>query len=323
MVQVVQSLFVLVLAVVVIAWVLSPLESLAWWTARGEKQSAKAALEYEAAMEQPLGDERVRRVFVVYYSGIAAFDDDFLARAERPILRRLEQHFPEITVIEELYPYAVENRGLVDDRRSSPFWRWVVKGQKSKRWSPLFTTVLNLRNIYQVLVSADPRYGPVYSAGIAQVAWTRLARNGYIPGLDEVILLGWSGGAQIAAGAAWYLGSAGARVTLVSLGGIFTSDPGLERCQRIIHLTGSKDWQSRQMAPMVFPGRRSWVKRSAWNRARAEGRVTEQVIGPFKHVGRGSYLSATRLADGRTYSEATSDALAEALEQAGLLVRQD
>ena len=322
MIQVVQALLIVLVAVAVIAWVLSPLEALAWWQRRGVQQSERAAREYRAALETEPDPDRVRRVFVVYYSGIAAFDDDFLAHAERPILRRLEEAFPEVTVIEELYPYAVENRGLVDDRRSSPFWRWVTRSQSSDQVSFLFVAIVNVRNIYQVLVSADPRYGPVYSAGIAQTAWSRLLANGYQPGVDEVILLGWSGGVQIAAGAAWYLGSAGARVTLVSLGGIFSSEPGLDRCQRIIHLVGERDWQVRMLAPVVFPGRRSWVKRSTWNKARREGRVSERIIGPFKHVGRGSYLSGARLEDGRTCSQTTSDAIAEALEQTGLVTRR-
>lgn len=321
MIQALQALALVLVAVAVIAWVISPLESLAWWQRRGAAQAEKAGQQFREALDNPAEPDRARRVFVVYYSGIAAFDEDHLARAERPILRRLEETFPEITVIEELYPYAMENRGLVDDRPSSPFWRWVAGTRRSRRFAWVFVTTVNLRNIFQVLVSADARYGPVYSAGIAQTAWARLAQNGYQPGVDEVILLGWSGGAQIAAGAAWYLGSAGARVTLVSLGGIFSSEPGLDRCQRIVHLTGSRDWQARTFTPLVFPGRRSWVKKSSWNRARREGRVVERVIGPFKHVGPGSYLSATRVEDGRTSSRATSDAIAAALEETGLLTR--
>ncbi|XSS52241.1 hypothetical protein ACQB6S_13445 [Propionibacteriaceae bacterium Y1923] len=238
-----------------------------------------------------------------------------------PILKRLQQTFPEITLVEGLYPYAMENRDLVDDRRSSPFWRWVVKRKRSKRWGWLSVTFINLRNIFQVLVSADARYGPVYSAGIAQTTWTHLTREGFLPGIDKLVLIGWSGGAQIASGAAWYLGSAGARLTLLNLGGIYTADPGLERAQKIIHLYGEKDWQCRWMAPVVFPKRRRWARRSTWVNARNEGRLVERMIGPFKHIGPGSYLSSARVPDGRTSSQATSDAIADALVEVGLVTR--
>ena len=178
--------------------------------------------------------------------------------------------------------------------------------------------VINLRNVYQVMVSADARYGPVFSAGIAQTVWRRLREAGYQHhSRAEVVLLGWSGGAQMAAGAAWYLGGAGVRVSLISLGGIFSADPGLQRCRSIHHLVGSRDWQARWFAPMVFPGRRRLARHSPWARARAEGRVQERFIGPFKHVGGGSYLSGRRQPDGRTCSRVTSAAVAGVIADEG------
>lgn len=320
--QLVEYLLVAVVAVAVIAWILSPLETLSWYARRGARQSRKAADEFALALASAPPVHREGRVFVAYFSGIAAFDDETIARAERPILRRLAQTFPEITIVEGLYPYAVENRDLVDGRASSPIWRWLVKRQRSKRWGWVSVATINVRNAFQVLVSADPRYGPVYSAGIAQTTWKQLVAKGYQPGVDQLVLLGWSGGAQIAAGAAWYLGSAGARVTLISLGGVFTADPGLDRVQKIVHLVGERDWQARWVSPILFPKRRRWARRSPWNKARDEGRVIEKMIGPFKHVGPGSYLSAARLPDGRTSSQATSDAIAAALEQTGLVSRE-
>lgn len=314
----IQGLVLVVLGVVLVAWVISPIESLAWWQRSGAREMDVARGELAEALASPAPVGRERRTFVLYLSGVAAFDDDQTARAEQKVLDRVVEALPEITLIQSIYPYAVDNRGLVADRFSGPFWRWFARRRQSKVMRALFEVVVDVRNIYQVLVSADARYGPVYSAGLAQTLWHQLRDHGYVAGSDdEVVLLGWSGGAQIGAGAAWYLGQAGVRVNLLSLGGIFTSDPGLERCRKIVHLTGSRDWQARQMAPMVFPGRRSWVKHSAWNRARAEGRLREVVIGPFRHVGKGSYLSATRGPDGRSYSIITSQAVVQVLREEG------
>lgn len=314
----IESLLVLLLAVLVIAWVIAPLESLFWWQRRGAREVVRARDEFAAALDAPAPQGHRPRCFIVYLSGIAAYDDDLIAHAEEVVLERVEAAFTDVTMVRTIYPYAADNRGLVDDRRTGPFWRFFARHRGSKRVAQLFNVVVNIRNIFQVMVSTDPRYGPVFSAGIAQTLWQRLRDAGYIPRSDDrVVLFGWSGGVQVGAGAAWYLGSAGVRLSLVSLGGIFTADPGLDRCQRIVHLTGTRDWQSRWFPLVVFPGRRSWAKRSSWNRARAEGRVLERQIGPFRHISSGSYLSGRRLEDGRTCSRTTSDALIRVIAEEG------
>lgn len=326
------SVLVAVVAIAVIAWIISPLESLLWWGRTGSRRGA-ALSEQDGAAPAPVVPagassvpgaaddapaEMPTRCYVVYLSGIAAFDDDQLPRAERPVLHRLERTFGDLRVVGSIYPYAVDNRGLVDDRPSAPLWRW-FEGRRGSRWLGLLSLAVNVRNVYQVLVSADPRYGPVFSAGIAQTLWRQLHEAGYrTTSGARVVLLGWSGGAQIAAGAAWYLGAAGARVTLLSLGGIFSADPGLDQCERIVHLVGSRDWQCRLLGPLAFPGRRRWARHSAWGRALADGRAEVVDVGPMKHVGRGSYLSGAKLPDGRRCTRATSEAIADALRRHGL-----
>ncbi|MGO4957663.1 hypothetical protein ACTQ49_10405 [Luteococcus sp. Sow4_B9] len=174
--------------------------------------------------------------------------------------------------------------------------------------------LVNLRNIFQVLVSADPRYGPIFSAGVAQTMTERLVASGYREGTGEpVVLLGWSGGAQIALGAAWFLAGQGIPVHVVTLGGVFTADPGLDRVQHFTTVHGSRDMVYR-LGPIAFPGRRRWARRSPWRRAIAQGRVSDQRIGPLKHVGRGSYLSGYRI-DGVPGFEHTARQLSLAIER--------
>ncbi|MFT4218695.1 MAG: hypothetical protein QM619_16125 [Micropruina sp.] len=49
--------------------------------------------------------------------------------------------------------------------------------------------------------------------------------HGHRPGSpDEVVLLGWSGGAQIALGATWYRQALGLHVSVLSLGGMLSDD---------------------------------------------------------------------------------------------------
>ncbi|WP_022909815.1 hypothetical protein [Aestuariimicrobium kwangyangense] len=305
-------------ALAVLAWLVSPLESLVWWSRRGRTATQQARLEVAAALSEPRRPSTARartRCYVVYLSGVARYDDGLVPRAERPILERLEQTFGDLRVVSSIYPYSVDNRGLTDDRRSSVVWRFLVRLQGRRGLVSLLSLVINLRNVFQVLVSADERYGPVFSAGVATTIWRQLREAGHRPGEgSSVVLLGWSGGAQIAAGAAWYLAAAGARVHLISLGGVLNADPGIDRVASLTHLVGSRDWQARWLPLVVFPGRRGISRRSSWRRAAEDGRLRQVVIGPFKHVRRGSYLSGARIVgDGRSCSQVTSDAIAEAV----------
>ncbi|MGJ6981135.1 hypothetical protein ACSDQ9_11510 [Aestuariimicrobium soli] len=308
-------------ALAVLAWMIAPLESLTWWRTRGRRATALARADVAAALAEA-ADSSEHRCHVVYLSGIARYDHGLVPRWEQPLLRRLERQFADLTVVSTIYPYAVDNRGLTDERRSSPLWRVLVALQRRRGLASVLSMVINLRNVFQVLVSADHRYGPVFSAGIATTIWSQLRAAGYRPGPGQsVVLLGWSGGAQIAAGAAWYLGAAGATVHLISLGGVLNADPGLDRCGSITHLEGARDWQARWLAPIIFPGRRRWARHSSWRRALDDGRLSVVRVGPFKHVGRGSYLSGARVmgdGDDRTCSQVTSDAIADALRRHGL-----
>ena len=102
--------------------------------------------------------------------------------------------------------------------------------------------LINLRNAFQLFVSSDRRYGPVFNLAIAQQIAAALVRSGYVPEHRRpVTLLGWSGGAQIAAGAAWYLAALGMDVRMLSMAGILSSDPGLDRAKQIWHLRGAAD----------------------------------------------------------------------------------
>jgi hypothetical protein len=107
-----------------------------------------------------------------------------------------------------------------------------------------------------------------------------------------VVLLGSSGGGQIAIRAAPYLHAAlGAPVSVVAFGGVMASDRGVTESGRLISLYGSGDYVYR-LARFAFPGRWALFAGSHWNRAARERRLVERVIGPMRHSGKGGYLDA-------------------------------
>ena len=130
-----------------------------------------------------------------------------------------------------------------------------------------------------------------------------------------MVVVGYSGGGQVAIGAAWFLGLAGIDVSVISIGGMLSADPGIDRVHRLWHFYGSKDVLER-VVDMAFPGRWPTAPLSSWNRAVREGRIIREEIGPMRHSRDRDYFDAEAVApDGRTHAEITTAAMVGALRQ--------
>jgi hypothetical protein len=323
----IEPLLLTLVVAFVLAAMFAPLEALRWWATQGalEARETAAALRIvHAATESAADAEETagqHSCYIVYLPGIAAISDEVSPVGEEPMLEALRARLPGTLLISDVYPYSPANRSLVTDRWSSWWWRLVDRLGRIRPMGFLLLLV-SIRNILQFAVSADDRYGPMYSLGVARVIWTRLLDAGYRPGCRRpVVLFGWSGGAQIALSAAWYLAGAGMPLYLLSLGGVITSDPGLDRVRHLWHLTGSRDWI--QAIGQLFPGRWPGRRTSFWARAVTDGRVSIHHLGPMRHLGRGSYLSRSRTADGRTSRERVVDEIVGIIRSAGLDGRPD
>lgn len=288
---------------------LSPLESVRWWATKGEEEVEDTFEHARPGTYPPADTDR----FIVYLAGVGDVGGSELSDREDEWLTRLQAELPRATIIADVFPYAVDNRGLLQ-RATVRLWGWLDNMRRTKPWIPL-PLLINLRNVLQVLVSADPRYGPAKDVGLAQEVWRSLQRHGYQPGSGvPVTFIGYSGGAQMAVGAAWFLNRLGVPVDMIGLGGIFGANPGLQRLEHITLLTGSND--SLRFLTWAFPGRWPSAPLSNWGRAKSEGRVTERVIGPFDHDGEKGYFGrkpyasdpATAADDGAASSPSTSPA---------------
>ncbi|MGI5952750.1 MAG: hypothetical protein ACOX61_13025 [Brooklawnia sp.] len=326
------QLVVVIVVALVIAGMVAPSESLGWWRRshlgqRGiEWPTVEQAFSSPAHLAEVMPNaERPDRLppetehYVVYLSGIGISTPDQLPVMEVPMVDRLRQRMGGTTLVSDIYAYSAENVALTQGRRLSRLWqtltRWKFEGHRLRGLGFL----INLRNAFQVFVSADSRYGPVFNLAIAQQIAGALVRSGYVPEHRKpVTLLGWSGGAQVAAGAAWYLSALGMDVRLLSMAGTLSSDPGLDRCQQIWHLRGRADRV--QGISIAFSARR-WVfyRNSSWNRAKRDGRLKFIGMGPLTHTGAGSYFAAEPLLpDGREPRQAAADYILGVLVDAGL-----
>lgn len=308
--QIVLGLLILLALLLITA----PLETLSWWSQQDESQPMSDAVPTGPAAEEGT-------CWVVYLSGIGAVSGES-PKPEQPLLQRLRARFGDDAVlVDGVYPYSVLDHGLTEGRDGSWFWRQMERLQN--RRFPILPWAINTYNMLQVWVSADRRYGPMFSLGVARHVWHQLRQAGYRHGSgDPVVLFGWSGGAQICVGAAWFLADLGVPMYMLSLGGVISSDPGLDRIKHLWHIQGTRDHVP-MVGQIVFPSRWPWFTDSSFNRARREGRLTTHEIGPWRHSTSPTYLSRRPQSDGVVPVDETVDALATCLVKAGLIAAHD
>lgn len=295
-----------------LAAALSPFEALGWWAGWFGREREDIA---QTTSPNTIVSEA--KHYVIFLSGIHSVSGDTFARREIALLEALRQQLPEATVL-EIFPYSVDNRALTGQRFFAWFWRLALKLKLSKLAFAGF--IINMRNVFQVAVSADHRYGPIYNQGTAETMLRALRKHGYLVGSNvPVTLIGYSGGGQVALGAGKFLKEIiRAPVQVISLGGIMASDPGLLELDGVYHLLGKRDRIAR-LGPILFPARLPVLPYSSWNQAKASGLIQFIDMGPADHTGRDGYLDANAtLPDGRTHLEQTVETIVSLVQQSGL-----
>jgi len=264
---------------------LSPFATLGWWAGWfGEK----------IYVDDLPSDGLVRAVrpgarsYILFLSGIGRVSGETFSRREQGFLQRLATALPDAVLIYYIFPYSVNNLALTGQPVFARFWRWALRAKVDG--PTLAGYIINIRNIIQVLISADKRYGPIYNQAMAEVLLHGLLRYNYdINSNTPVFIIGYSGSGQIAVGAVTYLRELiNAPVYVISLGGIFSSDPGLLAVGHMYHLYGTEDWPHR--LGLIAPGRWPFFATSEWNRARRQGLITLVNVGPMRHTSAGGYL---------------------------------
>ena len=280
---------------------LSPFEVLGWWAGWFGDTIYDDQIPSDGLVREVRPDADS---YILFLSGIGRVSGETFSRRERGFLQRLAHAMPNAVIIDDVFPYSINNRALTGQRFFAGLWRFALR---RKLGGPsLAGYLINIRNILQVAISGDHRYGPIYNQATAEVLLHGLLRYDYP--LDDripVYVIGYSGGAQMAVGAATYLSERlEAPVYVISLGGIFVSDPGLLAVEHLYHLYGTED-RARFLGQMA-PGRWPLFPASEWNRALRQGRVSVINMGAMGHTGRHGYLDQNSLtADGLSFIDRT------------------
>jgi hypothetical protein len=313
-------LVIAALAMLFVTAALAPLESLSWWAGWGGKPPEKRRLtQEELAANASIPDADF---YLVYLSGIGAISGTSIPDEEYPFIHALEDRLVGGMVISDVYPYSVTNNGLTGQRAFAKGWKWIEK-LRLKNPNSLLGMFINLRNALQLFVSADRRYGPVYNVGIANEVYRKLILHGYRPTSGKpIVILGWSGGGQIALGTVSYLAPLPGPIYVISVGGMLSDDVGLEKIDHLWHLYGVAD-PMQWLGGIMFAGRWPLLPNSPWNEAMAEGKIDIICLGSYKHNGKGNYFDMeSKLrndAKGRSYGQKTLDTIAHILADQGLL----
>ncbi|MFC8430082.1 hypothetical protein [Streptomyces sp. NPDC057253] len=203
---------------------------------------------------------------------------------------------PELRVLGQVQPYSP----LADPLADRLVWAWLRRH---------IGLLLFLHNVMQTFVAADHRYRPLYNQAVGSQIATQLRLAGYRPDSGTtVVLLSYSGGAQVATGAVEELYTQlRCPLLLITLGGFHNGANDLTHAEHLHQLTSAND-RIEQIATWIFPQRWRLSRHSGWNRAVRAGKVTVQRLDPATHFGPRSYISPTALLpDGRSHLDRTAD----------------
>ncbi len=292
-----------VLALMITA-ALAPLETLSWWAGWTEQELGE-----DPPPEST--ESQSDRHYIVYLSGVASISGQFLLPREKAFIHLLRQRFPEAAIVSDVFPYSPEGLPLLEaPRMFERLWRRAQMFKLNERQT-ILTVLINLRNIFQVMVSADHRYGPIFNQGAAEVIEKALIDDGYARGSGAAVtIIGYSGGAQVAAGAAAFLTARlRAPIDIISIGGVLASDPGLSYVRRLHHLIGERD-NIQRIGALLFPERWPLLATSEWNAGKRDGRIHAHILPNVAHAGVRGYFGRP-LINGVSNAQRTLEIIAE------------
>ncbi|MDF5729393.1 MAG: hypothetical protein PUP92_15580 [Rhizonema sp. PD38] len=306
-----ETLRLLILAgVILLIWgTVAPVGTLVWWLHQGTEI---LGLNQET-INLPLSDRSGEltslakiNCYIVFLPGVGDFSADQLTKGEKFFLDRLEQIQPNCAIVQDVFPYSAANLGLGGNRLLAPLWRAV---ENADGWLKNANVLIKIRNLWRFAISTDNRYGPIYNQGTAKALVERMNAAHPLPNSQQqplkVILIGSSGGAQVALGAADYLDRwLNAQLIVVSVGGSFDGESGFDVAHHVYHLRGDRDWVE-DITAILFASRWPWTVASPFNQAALQGRYTVVRSGPHTHDGKEGYFGTAVSNYKTSYAELT------------------
>lgn len=294
LVALMQLLGTMALLLVPISGVISTSSQFAFWTGwlAGLPQPATIFSAVPEGTQQ--ASQKTTTCTIVYLDGIHQSERDHPPRVAA-FLEHLQKRLPaQVRLLKGLEAYTVTTARLADDTWGRWFWQRLFALQEhhpNSIVSTLCAVLVQANNVIKVGISSDRRYGPILNYELALKVSQRLAEGGFQPGPvgpegpQELVILGYSGGGEMAMGMADYLRRiCRCPVRIITFCGVFSGNQLLEEVSRIAMVVGSADPVA-AFGRIAYPGRSPLLPLSNWNRAVARGQVTRHSITGLSHNG--------------------------------------
>lgn len=303
------SRLLLLAGIVLLLWgTFAPVGTLVWWFNQST-ESVGERKRLKSSGDNPAKTTKIGRninCYIIYLPGVGDYSTNELTPGEEWFLSQLVRSHPNCVAVSDVFPYSAANKDLAGKRLLAPLWNAI---EHADGWLENADVLIKIRNLWRFAISADDRYGPVYNQGIADAILERMNAAHPIPANQQqplnVILMGTSGGVQVALGAVPYLDQwLNAQLTVVSMGGTFDGEVGFDASHHVYHLQGDRDWID-NITQIVFPSRWPWTIKSPFNQARQEGRYTVLNSGNHAHDGKEGYFGLAIAKPNTTYAKLT------------------
>lgn len=285
----------------------APVGTLGWWLDQGEEKIARQSQKLKISLENGSNlEEDAKTCYIVFLTGVGDVAAGELSEGETAFLDQLNQDQPQCVIVRDVFPYSAANE---DVSGQQVFEALRDISEQANGWSELTDFLLETRNVWRMALSADNRYGRIYNPAIALTIVERMEAQQDIPVSAEaplrLILMGNSGGAQVALGTSPYLKQwLNADITVISFGGVFNGNEGFDVADHIYHLRGDRDWIE-NIGGIVFPSRWLWVWGSPYHRARREARYSVLNSGSHAHQGDEGYFGQEQADEGIPHIDLT------------------
>lgn len=303
----------IIAGLLLLAWgTISPVGTIVWWVKEGAESLGIKKNQFQKLSLQKTPNSLTKpaniNCYIVFLPGVGDFSGDELTPGEEEFLNRLMKSYPNCVAVWDVFPYSAANESLGGQRLLAPLWRFA---EQADGWLEMADILIKVRNLWRFAISVDDRYGPVYNQGIASAIIDRMqamhpiTQSANQP--SKIIMIGTSGGAQVALGAVPFLNQwlNNPEITVVSIGGVFAGNEGFFTAKTIYHLRGKKDWIE-DIGGIIFPSRWPWTVGSPYNQAVRSGRYKAYIAGPQAHDGSTGYFGLALVnKDGTTYVDLT------------------
>ncbi|HEY9813098.1 MAG TPA: hypothetical protein V6D31_06135 [Candidatus Sericytochromatia bacterium] len=289
--------------IILLLWgIVSPVGTLVWWLNEGADNlgllkktpnAFGATFPANNLQNDKLSNNSNINCYIIFLPGVGDFSGDQLTDGERLFLTSLVESHSTCDAVADVFPYSVSNKSLGGQRLLAPIWRFADQAQGVLGSAGV---LIKIRNLWRFAISADSRYGTIYNQGIANAIIERMNAVHPIPRDSnqpiKIILIGTSGGVEVALNAVHYLKQGldtQTKIIVVSIGGVFNGRNGFQETDHIYHLRGERDLVE-DLGGVLFPSRWLWNVTSPFVQARLQGRYTSSISGNHAHDGAQGYF---------------------------------